>query len=158
MALMHCPEHGWRGCAAVCSHVAALVYAGTPIPQRLFPMSVSYAGELLGPTLLCQDCASQFDVPADGVTLPGEDGFERFWSDVDWKPVCVGCFDPAVRVGSHLFPPGGERGYLTYRWLPSSSRDPGWRTFARGSIRLAMPCAFWRTSRSSDSPRTSKVT
>ena len=92
MALVLCPKHG-GGCAAVCLHFAAMVYAGTPIRQARFPISVTYAGQTLGPTWLCAECAARFNVPAEGVTLTDDNGLDIFWCKVDWKPVCPGCYD-----------------------------------------------------------------
>ena len=92
MALVLCPKHG-RGCAAVCSHFATMVYEGAPIRQPRFPISANYAGQTLGPTWLCGECAARFGVPPEGVTLTGEDGLDIFWGEVDWKPVCPGCYD-----------------------------------------------------------------
>jgi hypothetical protein len=56
-------------------------------------MSARYADQVVGPTWLCPECAARPDVPAEGVTLTGEDGFAHFWTEVDWKPVCPGCLD-----------------------------------------------------------------
>jgi hypothetical protein len=108
VALILCPKHG-RGCSAVCSHVAVLVWAGAPVRQSLVPMCASYEGQVLGPTWLCPECAARFGVPAEGVTLEGEEGFDRFWGEVDWRPVCPGCFE-ACRVGDGEPPAAADSG------------------------------------------------
>jgi hypothetical protein len=87
-----CPEHG-LGCAAVCSHFAALVCAGSPIRQPRFPISADFAGQILGPTWLCAECAARFGVPAEGVRLAGDDAIDILWAQVDWSPVCPRCYD-----------------------------------------------------------------
>jgi hypothetical protein len=98
VALIRCPKRG-PGCAAVCSHFAAFVCAGIPIRQARFPISASDAGQTLGPTWLCAECAARFGVPPEGLTLTGEDGIDIFWGEVDWKPVCPGCYDDCRGAG-----------------------------------------------------------
>ena len=92
MAYVMCPEHGGHGAAAVCSHVVARLRARQAIVDKLVPVRANYAGITLGPTWPCPDCAARFGVPAGGATWEGDDGFDRYWSGIDWWPVCPQCF------------------------------------------------------------------
>ena len=93
MAFVVCPEHGGHGAAAVCSHVATRLLAGEAIALTLVPVRASYAVTTLGPTWLCPECAARFNVPAEGTTFEGDEGLERYWSEIDWSPVCPLCFE-----------------------------------------------------------------
>jgi hypothetical protein len=93
MAFVVCPEHGGHGAAAVCAHVASRLLAKQAITDRLVPVKASYAGTTLGPTWLCPKCAERFHVPSEGMTFDGDEGLERYWSEIDWSPVCRFCLD-----------------------------------------------------------------
>ena len=91
MAFVIGPKHGGIGAAAVCSHVAAKVAAGIPIDRPLHSISASYEGQTRGPTWVCTSCAGVHHVPEEGLRLSGEEGVERFWTEIGFTPVCPRC-------------------------------------------------------------------
>src|SRR5690349_17636939 len=93
MAFVVCEKHGGHGAAAVCSHIAARVLANESINQRLVPIKVIYAGQMLGPTWLCPECAERYQVRASGATFQGDEGFEKYWTEIGLKPICPRCFE-----------------------------------------------------------------
>lgn len=93
MAFIVCREHGGHGAAAVCPHVAARLLAKQPVDVPLAPVRASYAGTILGPTWLCPECAARFHVSAQGAMFEGDEGLERYWTEIDWSPVCPVCFE-----------------------------------------------------------------
>ena len=97
MAFVICPTHGGNGAAAVCSHVAAKLRDRLPIESPLYPVSALYDGQTLGPTWMCATCARDHQVPEDGLRLSGEEGLERFWTDIGFTPVCPRCLESALR-------------------------------------------------------------
>ena len=93
MAYVMCPKHGGHGAAAVCRHILDSVLAGRALGKGA-SLLVEFEGHRLGPIWFCADCAARYQIPPDGLLLPGDYGIEQMFA-WGWEPVCPVCFREA---------------------------------------------------------------